>query len=126
MLSTINRKNQPHHSLLWHALSKIYQCTECHQTSVTFGTFLHRIHVPLKKWFLAIYFVIQDKYGISAVQLAYTIGVSSKNARLMLKRIRAAMVQRDSRHPLSGTVEFDDAFFGGPPVGKKRGRGAEK
>ena len=36
------------------------------------------------------------------------------------------MGQRDDTHQLSGIVEFDDAFFGGPTVGKKRGRGTEK
>ncbi len=36
------------------------------------------------------------------------------------------MGQRDATHKLSGVVEFDDAFFGGPTIGKKRGRGTEK
>ena len=44
----------------------------------------------------------------------------------MLKRIRAAMSQRDKTHQLSGVIEFDDAYFGGPTVGQKRGRGTEK
>lgn len=39
-----------------------YQCAECHhQTSVTAGTVLHRTHMPLRLWFLAFYFVSQDK-----------------------------------------------------------------
>ena len=44
----------------------------------------------------------------------------------MLKRIRAAMGQRDKIHQLNGVIEFDDAYFGGPTVGRKRGRGTEK
>ena len=44
----------------------------------------------------------------------------------MLTKIRAAMGQRDERHLLDGVVEFDDAYIGGPSVGKKRGRGTEK
>ena len=44
----------------------------------------------------------------------------------MLKRIRAAMGNRDASHMLSGVVEFDDCYIGGPTVGKKRGRGTEK
>lgn len=44
----------------------------------------------------------------------------------MLMRIRAAMGQRDKTHQLNGTIEFDDTYFGGPTVGKKRGRGTEK
>lgn len=41
-------------------------------------------------------------------------------------RIRAAMGQRDKTHRLNGTSEFDDTYFGGLTVGKKRGRGTEK
>ena len=55
----------------------LYQCTHCHhQTSVTAGTVLHHSHVNLSKWFLAFYFVSQDKRGISAVQLSEQIGVT--------------------------------------------------
>lgn len=103
------------------------QCAECrHQTSVTAGTIMHRTHVPLTKWFLAMYFVSQDKRGISAVQLKSTIGVTYKTAWYLLARIREAMGQRDDTYSLNGIIEFDDAFFGGPTVGKKRGRGTEK
>lgn len=35
----------------------------------------------------------------------------------MLKRIRAAMGQRDETHQLSGIIEFNDSYFGGPTVG---------
>ena len=44
----------------------------------------------------------------------------------MLKRIRVAMGQRDETYQLHGAIEFDDAYFGGPTAGKKRGRGTEK
>ena len=105
----------------------LYQCTHCHrQTSVTAGTVLHHSHVSLRKWFLAFYFVSQDKRGVSAVQLSNQIGVTYKTAWSMLRRIRSAMGQRDAAHLLSGVVEFDDAYFGGPATGGKRGRGTEK
>ena len=103
------------------------QCAECrHQTSVTAGTVLHKTHMPLTKWFLAFYFVCYDKRGISAVQLMKMIGLTYKTAWYMLVRIRAAMGQRDANHQLSGDIEFDDSYFGGPTVGQKRGRGTEK
>lgn len=105
----------------------LYQCIDCHhQTSVTAGTFMHRSHVSLVIWFQAIYFVTQDKRGISATQLAFMIGVNYKTAWLMLKRIRLAMCQRDASYLLNGVVEMDDAYIGGPTEGKKRGRGTEK
>ena len=113
-----------HHYVLSNGM---LQCASCrHQTSVTAGTVMHGSHAPLTKWFLAMYFVSQDKRGISAMQLQSAIGVTYKSAWYMLARIRKAMGQRDDMHRLSGAVEFDDAFFGGPTIGKKRGRGTEK
>lgn len=104
-----------------------YQCTQCrHQVSVTAGTVLHKTHMPLRQWFLAFYFVCQDKRGISAKQLQLILGTTYKTAWYMLVRIRAAMGQRNQTHPLSGIIEFDDMYFGGPTIGKKRGRGTEK
>ena len=44
----------------------------------------------------------------------------------MLGIIRTAIGRRDKRYRLSGTVELDDTYFGGPTRGKKRGRGTEK
>lgn len=107
--------------------SGLYQCADCHhQTSATAGTVLHGSHTRLTKWFLAFYLVCMDKRGISATQLASQIGVTYKTAWFMLKRIRIAMGQRDSNYKLSGIIEFDDAYFGGPTVGEKRGRGTRK
>lgn len=104
-----------------------YQCAQCrHQVSVTAGTVLHKTHMPLTKWFLAFYLVCQDKRGISAVQLSAQLGTTYKTAWYMLKRIRKAMGQRDETYQLDGVIDFDDAYFGGPVTGKKRGRGTEK
>ena len=81
--------------------------------------------MPLRQWFLAFYLVCQDKRGISAVQLSSQLGTTYKTAWYMLKRIRAAMGQRDKKHQLSGVIEFDDSYFGGPTVGKN-GDAAQK
>ena len=82
--------------------------------------------MPLTQWFLAFYFVCQDKRGILAVHLEAMLGTTYKTAWFMLRRIRIAMGQRDKTHQLNGVIEFDDAYFGGPTAGKKRGRGTEK
>ena len=86
----------------------------------------HKTHMPLTQWFLAFYFVCQNKRGISAVQLAVMIETTYKTSSFMLRRIRTAMGQRDEAHQLHGVIEFDDAYFGGPTAGKKRSRGTEK
>ena len=54
------------------------------------------------------------------------LGTTYKTAWFMLRRIRIAMGQRDKTHQLNGVIEFDDAYFGGPAAGKKRGRGTEQ
>lgn len=96
------------------------------QASIIAGAVLSRNHLPLTKWFEALHFVSQDKRGILAVELQARLDITYKAAWYMLSRIRKAMGQRDSQHKLSGTIEFDDAFFGDPTTGKKRGGGTGK
>ena len=64
-----------------------YQCAQCRrQTSVTAGTVLHKTHMPLRQWFLAFYFVSQDKRGISAVQLAAMLRTTYKTVWSKISR----------------------------------------
>lgn len=101
-----------------------YQCAKCRrQTSLTAGTAMHHSHLPLRKWFLAMYLVVCDKRGISALALAGKIGVSYDTAWNLLRRIREAMENRDSNYMLDGFIEFDDSYFGAKIKGKE-GRGA--
>ena len=104
-----------------------YQCRSCrHQTSVTAGTVMHRTRLPLTLWFWAIYLCATDKRGISAVQLSHTLGICYDSAWHLLDRIRTAMGQRDKKYLLSGIVELDDGYVGGPSHNGKRGRGTDK
>ena len=105
----------------------LYECTGCHyQASVIVGTVMEKTHLPLEKWFWGIYFVAIDKRGCSAAQLANELEISYTTAWYMLHRIRKAMKDRDEPYTLSGIVELDDAYFGAPKKGSKRGRGTEK
>lgn len=101
-----------------------YQCAKCRrQTSLTANTVMHRTHLPLTKWFWAIYLVACDKRGISALTLAGRINVSYETAWYLLKRIRQAMEARDAHYTLGGIIEFDDSYFGAKIKGV-RGRKA--
>ena len=101
-----------------------YQCAKCrHQTSLTANTVMHQTHLPLTKWFWAIYLVACDKRGISALTLAGRISVSYETAWYLLRRIRKAMEARDAHYTLGGIIEFDDSYFGAKIKGKE-GRGA--
>lgn len=95
-------------------------CPRCrYQASVTAGTLFHKTHVPLPKWFAALYLMSTDKGSISALRLSKLLGVSWPSAYRMLCLLRQAMRDRDRCYALSGPIELDDAFVGG-----KRGRGA--
>ena len=101
-----------------------YQCARCrHQASLTANTVMHRSHLPLTKWFWAIYLVACDKRGISALALAGKIEVCYETAWNLLRRIRAAMEMRDEHYVLQGIVEFDDSYFGAGKKGNIPGKG---
>lgn len=105
----------------------LFQCVACrHQTSLTAGTILHKTRTPLRIWFWALFLVAHDKRGISALALARELDVSYKTAWLLLHKIRHAMRSRDERYVLSGIVEMDETYFGGPGEEPKKGRGTNK
>lgn len=93
-----------------------------YQFSVRVGTIFESSHLPLWKWFLAIYLVGESKKGISAKQLERTLGVSYKTAWYLGHRIRAAM-EEDSPVPLRGIVEVDETYVGGKPRYPSKRRG---
>lgn len=87
-----------------------YHCQKCgHQTSITAGTIMHKTHTGLREWFLVIFLFTHDKRGISASQVARTVGISHYAAWLMLHKLRKAMGDRDSQYYLNGIVEMDDS-----------------
>ena len=90
-----------------------FDCDSCrYQFSVRVGTLFHDSKLPLWKWFLAVYLMIESKKGISANQLKRTLGVSYKTAWYLCHRIRAAMVD-ESGELLRGIVEADETYVGG-------------
>lgn len=101
-------------------------CPSCrHQASVTAGTIFDKTRTPLTTWFEAGWHLTTAKNGLSAKTLERTLGVRYRVAWVMLQRFRVAMV-RAERGRLSGEVEVDETFLGGPKPGGKRGRGAIK
>ncbi len=98
-----------------------FDCDSCrYQFSVTAGTIFHDTHLPLWKWFLAVYLIVEAKKGISANQLKRTIGVSYKTAWYLSHRIRAALKEVDAQL-LKGIVEADETFVDGKVEGMGRG-----
>ena len=76
---------------------------------MTAGTIMHRSHLPLKTWFMAVHIVTSHSNGISALQLQAQLGLGSyKSAWLLLHKLRRAMVDPD-RSLLEDLVEIDEA-----------------
>src|SRR4051794_26259617 len=81
---------------------------------------MHRSHLPLKVWFTAAWLVATHRNGMSARQPWLRLGLGShKSAWLLLRKLRAAMVDPD-REPLAGLVEVDETSLpfrgGGEPA----------
>ena len=77
-------------------------------------------------WFLAIFLLTQSKTGLSALALARHLGVTYKTAWLVKHKLMQTMRERDDTKPLTGSVQVDDALWGGERMGDKRGRGAAR
>ena len=108
---SISRRKQRHQ----------FQCNSCrYDFSVTAGTIFHDTHLPLWKWFLAVYLIVEAKKGVSANQLKRTIGTTYKTAWYLSHRIRAALKEVDAQL-LKGIVEADETFVGGKVEGEGRG-----
>lgn len=95
------------------ARPRVFMCSACnHQESVTAGTILHRTKLPLLMWFWAAYLLIQDKRGISALQLSRELNLRYATAWTMLQKLRKALFDKQDRL-LSGVVEADETYYGG-------------
>jgi len=105
--------------------SGYWRCRECrYRGSVIFNTLFQDTHKPLRLWFEAMWYVVNQKNGVSALGLQKALGLGSyQTAWEWLHKLRRAMV-RQGRDRLSGLVEMDETFIGGERSGK-RGRGAE-
>ena len=108
----------------WATGRDLYVCSQCgKQISVTAGTIFHGTRKPLSAWFRAIWYITNQKHGVSALGLQRVLDIKSyTTAWRWLHKLRIAMV-RPGRDMLSGEVEVDETYIGGPRSGK-RGRGA--
>ena len=76
----------------------------------TAGTIFHKSATPLKDWFYVMYMMSTTRNGVSAKEVERQLGCTYKTAWRMCNKIRGAM---DTKKPLSGIVEIDDAYIGG-------------
>lgn len=87
----------------------LYQCRKCrYQVSLTAGTVMEKSKTPLRKWFLAIYWVAM---GASARHISESIQVTYKTAWLIAHKIRRAISLAESEVKLAGNVRVNETRY---------------
>ena len=107
-----------------HARPEIRECEICRKpVRLRAGTIFRDSKIPILTWLRAIFLAMQDKRGVSALQLMRQLGMKSyATAWGMLQKIREALRQRDERYILNGpVVELDGARFGKQETGTQSG-----
>lgn len=109
----------------WLTTRRLLYCKKCHrQTSVISGTLFEGTRKPLRMWFQAMWYITNQKFGVSALGLQRVLGLGSyQTAWTWLHKVRRAMV-RPGRDMLKGCVQVDETYIGGEEEGT-RGRKAE-
>jgi hypothetical protein len=81
------------------ATRRLEQCRSCRdQGSVTAGAVFHDTRVPLRVWFLGVFFPARHKKGISALQFQRDTGVGSyQTAWTLLHKLRPGLVADPTR-----------------------------
>jgi transposase-like protein len=98
------------------ATQRRWKCKECYkQFSVKAGTVFEDSPIPLDKWLIALWMLVNCKNGISSYEVHRALGITQKSAWFVLHRLRLAL-QRGSVVKLGGKgseVEVDETFIGG-------------
>ena len=91
----------------------LYKCKDCRERfTVTVGTMFEGSHVPLRKWFIAIYIFTAHKKGISSIQLGKDLGITQKSAWFVLSRLRNNFKPATDLQ-FEGVIQADESFVGG-------------
>ena len=91
------------------ARPEVRRCGSCaRDIRLRSHSILQRSKIPLLMWLRAIFFLSQDKRGVSALQLMRQLGLSSfDTAWHLLHKVRRALASRDEQYLLHGIVELD-------------------
>jgi transposase-like protein len=98
------------------ATQKRWKCKKCaKQFSVKVGTIFEDSPIPLDKWLVALWMLVNCKNGISSYEIGRDLGLTQKSAWFVLHRLRLAL-QAGSLTKLGGggsEVEVDETSIGG-------------
>lgn len=90
---------------------KQWRCKNCDKTfSLTSGTWIHSIKLPLRKIFKATIYYVNAAKGILALQQSQNLNIHYKSAYVLNQKIRSAILDDKLTDMIDGDVEVD-AFF---------------
>ncbi|MBS1840675.1 MAG: IS1595 family transposase [Acidobacteria bacterium] len=95
---------------------RIWFCKSCKkQFTVKVGTIFEDSAIPMDKWMIAVWMIVNCKNGISSYEIGRALGVTQKSAWFMMHRIRLALHNKNFvRIGGSGKeIEVDETFIGG-------------
>ncbi len=95
---------------------KRWKCKECYkQFTVKLGTIFEESPIPLCKWLVALWMLVNCRNRVSSYEVARDLGITQKSAWFVLHRLRLALFSGTiTKLGGSGTpVEVDETFIGG-------------
>jgi transposase-like protein len=101
----------------WLPNARVFKCYQKHEKqkfSLKVGTIFEDSAIPLEKWLVAVWLMVNCKNGISSYEIHRDLGITQKSAWFMAHRIRMAM-KNESLAKLGsegGPVETDETFVG--------------
>ncbi|MGH9759554.1 MAG: IS1595 family transposase, partial [Blastocatellia bacterium] len=109
---------------------RLWKCKNAHpkrQFSIKVGSIFEDSPLPLDKWLVAMWQIINCKNGVSSYEVGRALRVTQPTAWFMMHRIRTAM-QRGSfeKFGASGPVEADESMIGGLARFMHKDRKAQK
>ena len=97
-------------------------CSSCgHHIHPMQGTIFQNTHIPLVKWFYAMYLFATTRHGVPARELQRQLAVSYATAFRMAHLIQGSMAKVDGDRGLSEDVEVGETYIGGK-LRRERGR----
>ena len=113
----------------WSYLSgrRIWKCLnpKCYkQFSVKTQSVFEDSPVPLDKWMVAVWMVVNCRNGVSSHEIARVVKVTQKTAWFMLHRIRLGLRRGDwgMMGGDGGNIEADESWVGGAPKNKHKSK----
>lgn len=103
---------------LWRKSRHVWRCRETacqHEFSVTSGTFLSNLKIPLLELMQAVVIFTNSAHSVAADALMRYLGWNHKTAWLFRGKLRDALAHSRQTTVLSGTIQVDGVYLGGKP-----------